>query len=306
MVDAPRLDVSVVPSSRFSLHGDLYSRSLEFVRAWSKSRRQDGSDAPVIPPPCRIEVSAPPNHVGLGVGTQLAMALGTALDRYFGHANSVYATALAMGRGKRSAVGIHGFQLGGLIFDNGKTEATNIGQLAARSNFPVEWKILLIIPEDHRFVFGDNEINAFEQIRESQTDLPASAHDSLMNSALAMAIQDSVKIKDFHSFSDNLFEYGYNSGLKFQSIQGGGFNGPTVTRIVEFIRNLGIKGVGQSSWGPLIFAFLPCMDEAYQLQDKIMSRFDIQNSWIATADNGGATTTESGGQKIGTTSAALT
>jgi len=305
MVDAPRLEVSIVPSSRFSLHGDLYSRSLEFVRLWSKSRQQDCSDNAVMPPPCRIEVSAPPNHVGLGVGTQLALALGSALDKYFGHAKSINHTALEMGRGQRSAVGIHGFQSGGLVFDNGKIESQNVGDLGKRLDFPEDWKILLIVPTDQRFVFGENEAKAFKQISQAESAHQSLEHDSLMSSASASAIQNSVMKNDFRSFSENLFDYGYNSGLKFQSVQGGGFNGPIVTKIVNGIRSLGIKGVGQSSWGPLIYAFLPCLDEAKNLQKEIASRFTIQNTWIATADNRGAIRTETGGRKMGTASTDL-
>ena len=60
-----------------------------------------------------------PNHVGLGSGTQLALAVGTALTRLGGLDLSIEEIALAVGRGVYSGIGINTFQHGGFVLDGG-------------------------------------------------------------------------------------------------------------------------------------------------------------------------------------------
>ena len=57
-------------------------------------------------------VSHIPAHVGLGSGTQLAMAVGAALARLSGRRLTVREIALAVGRGAHSGIGISTFQHG--------------------------------------------------------------------------------------------------------------------------------------------------------------------------------------------------
>ena len=44
--------------------------------------------------------------------------------------------------------------------------------------------------------------------------------------------------------------------MMFSQIQKGPYYGAEAESLVNEIRGLGIRGVGQSSWGPCIFAFL--------------------------------------------------
>ena len=60
-----------------------------------------------------------PAHVGLGSGTQIALAVGTALARLAGLDLSTEEIALAGGRGVRSGIGIAAFQHGGFVLDGG-------------------------------------------------------------------------------------------------------------------------------------------------------------------------------------------
>ena len=67
----------------------------------------------------------------------------------------------------------------------------------------------------------------------------------------------SVREPDFARFSASVYRYGRLAGLCFAAVQGGPYNGPQLSRIVDRIRALGVTGVGQSSWGPTLFALLP-------------------------------------------------
>ncbi|MDE2456135.1 MAG: beta-ribofuranosylaminobenzene 5'-phosphate synthase, partial [Burkholderiales bacterium] len=56
-----------------------------------------------------------PAHAGLGSGTQLALALGSAFARWHGIEASSAQIAACLGRGRRSGIGIAGFDHGGLL-----------------------------------------------------------------------------------------------------------------------------------------------------------------------------------------------
>ena len=62
-----------------------------------------------------------PEHSGLGSGTQLALAVATALAKLFGVKASVQEFAEVMGRGRRTSVGTTIFEQGGFVVDGGKT-----------------------------------------------------------------------------------------------------------------------------------------------------------------------------------------
>ena len=91
--------------------------------------------------PARLCVrSAPLEHLGLGVGTQLSLAVARAVLKLAGR-DGVAPAELARltGRGCRSGVGLHGFQHGGLIVDGGQKHDTGIPPLVARMPFPNDW-----------------------------------------------------------------------------------------------------------------------------------------------------------------------
>ena len=61
--------------------------------------------------------SCPTEHVGLGTGTQLSVAIAWGMALAIQRSHSLEWLAQAAGRGKRSGVGIHGFAHGGLVVD---------------------------------------------------------------------------------------------------------------------------------------------------------------------------------------------
>ena len=95
-------------------------------------------------PPARISVqSAPEEHVGLGVGTQLSLAVARAVLELAGLPDPGPAElARLTGRGARSGIGLHGFQHGGLIVDGGRKREGAVPPLLARASFPDDWQIL--------------------------------------------------------------------------------------------------------------------------------------------------------------------
>ena len=111
MIDQPGLRLRIEPAAGFSTEGHFVDRVSEFALRWTRFHRL------IAPPSCRITVrSAPRQHVGLGVGTQLGMSVAAGLCCFVGYqVPSPDELAMSVGRGKRSAIGTYGFATGGLL-----------------------------------------------------------------------------------------------------------------------------------------------------------------------------------------------
>ena len=254
MVDAPscQLRVALSDEDRIDATDDLVPRLAEWRR-----RYRELCPVEHCPPPCRIEVTQViPAHVGLGSGTQTALALAAVLAAMTGEAQ-VPVTELArrVGRGLRSALGIHGFEQGGFLVEAGKSQPEEISPLVSRVTFPDDWRLLLITPRDHRGLSGESERTAFARLG----SMPESMTDRLCRIAL-MELIPAVQTRDFESASAALFEFGRLNGEYFAPIQGGVFADPRMSELADTLRSRGCRGVGQSSWGPTLFAL--CRDEA--------------------------------------------
>ena len=118
------------------------------------------------PPFCHITVRQEiPLHAGLGAGTQTALALATALARLMKEPH-VPTSELArrVERGRRSAIGLHGFEQGGLLAEAGKQQLDEISPLQSRLEFPTDWRLLLVTPQDRCGLSGDPERHAFARL----------------------------------------------------------------------------------------------------------------------------------------------
>jgi beta-RFAP synthase len=238
-------------------------------------------------PHCNIEIrSAIPSHAGLGSGTQLALAIAAGLSAFCNlPGQSPQELALSVGRGLRSAVGTYGFAFGGLIVEQGKRPDEPISPLDCRLDLPDDWRFVLVRPQGLSGLAGDDETRAFGALPQVSPDLSeqltALARDRLVPAAATA---------DFGSFADSLFEYGRLSGECFATRQGGPFNGPLLTSIVQQIRDMGHSGVGQSSWGPTIFVLAPSQHAAERLVTDLRSRHSAPtlDLLIAPPNNVGA------------------
>src|SRR5690606_10009433 len=80
-----------------------------------------------------------------------------------------------------------------------------------------------------------------------------------------------VTAADFDATSDALHEFNRIVGEYFAPAQGGTYAHPRMRRLVAELRRAGITGVGQSSWGPTIFALLPDANAAEGLRENLVS-----------------------------------
>ncbi len=205
-------------------------------------------------------LQALPLHSGLGAGTQLAtaVALGLVLSERAAADESIVNPNLDdlvrwSGRGKRSGIGLFGFLHGGLILDEGHSvvEAHQGRTITATSTLlPVEWRVVLITPDCVPEVTGGYEASLIAQLGES----PNPKRERMFELAKRLKTLTSTA-GDFYDFTEFLQQYLDAAGQLFAEGQGGMYNGASVTEAVEMAQRLGLRAVGQSSWGPTVFGF---------------------------------------------------
>jgi len=257
MVDGPAVHLSVTAAERLYTAGPLADRAREFACRWAQYAGISADPTQALR--CRIEVhSAAPEHAGLGVGTQLALSVAAALTAWFARPPLPPAElAFAVGRGRRSAVGTYGFAAGGLVVEPGRLPDDPISPLECRLPLPESWRFVLLQPRADAGLSGAAEQTAFDQLPAVPDEVTAELWDELRQRMLPAA-----QAADFAQFSASVYRYGRLAGLCFAPVQGGPYNGPRLARLVDLVRGLDVAGVGQSSWGPTLFALLPGQQQA--------------------------------------------
>ena len=205
----------------------------------------------------RIE-EAIPAHAGLGSGTQLALAVGRAFALMEGLALPSDAIAGLLSRGARSGIGIGTFDHGGLVLDGGRGPETAVPPMLARLAFPEAWRVLLIFDTQSEGVHGAAEKQAFQTL----PPVPAATAAHLCRLALMQALP-AVAEADLAAFSAAIAEIQGVMGAHFAPAQGGSpYTSPRVAAVLAALEKRGVRGIGQSSWGPTGFAFLASEAEA--------------------------------------------
>jgi len=257
MIAEPELRVRAQRAERWSASGAEAARVLEFARRFA--------NAETPPASFRVE-TAPPSHSGLGSGTQLGLAVARALSALGGATPSPADLARQTGRGARSAIGLWGFAHGGFLVDAGRppaAEATSEpAPLIIRHPVPEEWRFVVLIPADARGLSGEAERSAFASL----AAVPAATVERLCETLL-LGVLPALLERDLAGFGESLYAYGVLAGECFASVQGGPFLNARVAETVAWIRRAGTRGVGQSSWGPAVFAVCGDEGEARALAD---------------------------------------
>jgi beta-RFAP synthase len=246
MIDPPAVEVDIAPSERFEVHGPLAERAARFVDAALRHWHVVGR------PNCVLTVRSPEGHTGLGVGTQLGLSVAAGMRRFLELSElPAEQLAISVGRGARSAVGTHGFQRGGLIVDAGKSQKDELGQLADRVAVPDEWRFVLVHSASPQGLAGEREADAFARL----PPVPAQVTEELSRITRDEMLP-AISRRDCASFGDAVYRFGKLAGECFAAAQGGPFASPETARLIETIRKRGVQGVGQSSWGPTVFAIV--------------------------------------------------
>jgi beta-ribofuranosylaminobenzene 5'-phosphate synthase len=212
-----------------------------------------------------------PAHAGFGSGTQLALALGRAFSEVHGLGLGTATVAAWLGRGRRSGIGIAGFEQGGLLLDGGPGTATGTTAhqgtsppMLAQMHPPSAWRV--IVAEDPRTqgLSGDDERHAIATL----PALPAAQAADICHQVL-MRVLPGAMCNDFNAFAQGINHMQDVLGGHFARAQNGSaYTSAAVARLMMWLRGPTATpraAVGQSSWGPTGFAIVESANSAHDL-----------------------------------------
>ncbi|QLD90959.1 GHMP kinase [Natronomonas salina] len=236
----------------------------------------------------RIDVEASlPRHVGLGSGTQLALATLAAVARAHEMAPRVRERAPELDRGGRSGVGVAAFEAGGFVVDAGHpterftTAPPAAGEwevpaVAARHEVPADWRFVLVLADAEQGRSGDAENESMRAVVENAD--PAVADD--LAALLVRRLLPAVAEGRLEAFGDALGAFGRLNGAWYADEQGGVYRPPAGRLIDALAERPSVRGVGQSSWGPAVYGVTDATlaDDARVAAEDALSAADVDGS----------------------------
>jgi beta-ribofuranosylaminobenzene 5'-phosphate synthase len=237
-----------------------------------------------------------PSHIGLGSGSQLALAVARAISELHGRHLPVKELAKLVGRGGTSGIGTAAFEYGGFIVDGGhrfgaggeKTDfrpsaasrGVNPPPVIARHDFPSDWRILLAIPEVPAGASGKMETDIFKNHCPVPLDeVRELSHEVLMRMLPGVAGRD----LDLFGSSVNAVQK-----LGFKKVELS-LQPPQVTGLLDVLRDAGAAGAGLSSFGPTVYAVGDTgMTGIERAAQKFMKKSGGGTTLITAARNSGA------------------
>ena len=198
-----------------------------------------------------------PPHSGLGSGTQLSLAVAKLISIIDNRDLKALDLAKIVGRGGTSGIGVESFENGGFIVDCGHESVMKSGFLPssasnaspppiiARYDFPMDWKIILVIPNVERGVSGAKEVDAFK----NYCPIPLNEVEKLSH-LLLMKLMPSILESDIDSFGDSINNI---QDIGFKKIENK-LQNPFINKLMQNLRDAGAAGAGMSSFGPTVYA----------------------------------------------------
>jgi beta-RFAP synthase len=186
-----------------------------------------------------------PRHQGLGSGTQRDLALGSALARIGGRTPAARELAARLGRGRRSGIGVATFEDGGFVVDAG------VPPVIFQRALPRDWQFVLATTSADQGVHGSREEAIFRELPPMPDSMAGEISRLVLMQVLPAAVTD-----DIGAFGEAITEIQSLMGKQFAPYQGGAYATERGRLIAEFAQKRGAAGVGQSSWGPTVFALV--------------------------------------------------
>lgn len=271
MIAAPGVSVTARPAAEWSAEGLLADRALAFAHRFAAT-----VSAEAVQPQHLAVNRCPTDHAGLGTGTQLGLAVAQLLTTAWGlPALDVIELARRVGRGARSSLGIHGFAQGGFLVEAGKRTGVDVAPLVARTSFPEAWRIVLILPREERGLHGSAESDAFQCL----TGAKQATTEALCRLVL-LGMLPALHEVDLEAFGEALFDFNARVGDMFAGMQGGTYASQRIAERITFLRRQRVRGVGQSSWGPAVFAVVADAERAVHLASQARDRLGLADEEV--------------------------
>ena len=251
-VDDIATELTAKRADEVSATGESAERALQYAREFISVAGLKGG--------VHLEIGrAIREHAGLGSGTQMALAVGSALSRLHGLSQKTEEIASLFGRGHRSGVGIGAFADGGFIVDGGRGAGAGMPPIVSRMAVPDPWRFLLVMDNRRQGLAGDAERDAFARLGGmSEADSGEVCRMVLMRMLPALAEGDCT------AFGAAVTRIQEIIGGCFARAQNGLFSSPDVATALLKLKEIGAAGIGQSSWGPTGFAIFASETGAFQ------------------------------------------
>lgn len=188
------------------------------------------------------------HHVGLGSITRiyLTTAIGSSIVLRMTDLN-LEDLLVRLGRCKYSCTGYYTLMYGGLAVDTGvKLLEGGTPKLLALLRFPRSWYVVLAIPEGRG-------LRETEEEGYMKNPTPIDEQKDLYRALVEL--MTGVRLEKIDLFVSGVETIQKVAGKYFLQAQGGVFSSPYGDAIARIMAESGLRGVGQSSWGPAIYGF---------------------------------------------------
>ena len=255
-LDTPRLELEIMPAEALNIYAADTARIAQLVKTFDAYYKVESR--------CSIHLKqAIPAHQGLGSGTQTALALGQGLASLHGLTLTHTEIASCLARGRRSGIGIYAFGHGGVLVDAGVKD-DKLPTLLFHRPFPSAWRILLITTRGQDGLHGAGEHDAFARLPQF-SKLCAAA----LSRTVLMQLMPAVVEQDFASFTQAVYKLQATMKDYFSSVEEQKISRFNSMKLLEYLDKQGIKGIGQTSWGPTAFAITENQAQAEALKAEL-------------------------------------
>ncbi len=289
-IERPRWVVEVSLCGGGEAGGDT---GREIVKILARLRRHLGVDQGIA----IRTLEAIPRHMGFGSGTQLELSLSFAISQLVGRQLPVTELARMLGRGRRSGIGIAAFTSGGFVVDAGRPcrpradrrreslDGHDLPPVIFQHALPGDWWFVIVSPEGRPGLSGRREGRIFKH-------LPPMGEATVerISRLTLMKVLPGVLTDDIRGFGEAITEIQRLVGEFFAPYQGGVYASATGRKVADFALKRGAFGVGQSSWGPTVFALVRGEDASTTLAEDIRRFLGDDRSlvFVTRASNRGA------------------
>lgn len=283
MIDRPRVELVADPADHVRCEHDTVRGYAERV-----------VELLGVPGAALTVESALPRHVGLGSGTQLALATLVAVARCYDRSPRIRDRAPDLGRGGRSGVGVAGFEAGGLVVDAGHpTEAFTterpadgewtVPAVVVRHDLPDAWRFVVALPDAPAGPSDEEEDDSMRAVVERADPTVADEIAGLLARRLLPAVAEAR----LDAVGRAVAEFGRLNGAWYADEQGGVFRPPAGSVVAELTASPAIVGAGQSSWGPAVYG-LTDAERVDRAMEAARTALDGGEVFVAEPRNSGA------------------
>jgi len=249
-VDRPRLTVDAQPADEATCDDEAATPYVERAVAHL------GVDGAAV----SVERDLP-RHVGLGSGTQLALATLVAVAGSYDRTVDARERAPALDRAGRSGIGVATFERGGFVVDGGhptelfttappETGEWTVPPVVARHELPDDWRFVLAVPDAPAGESGEAEDESMRSVVERADPGIAEEIAGLVTQELLPA----AATGDRSAFGHAVARLGRLNGAWYADEQGGVYRPPAGELVERLSDDAAVAGAGQSSWGPTVYA----------------------------------------------------